>query len=179
MYTLLKLDTSPILYKQTNVKFMHSFSEWMYCVLFRWNVEWGKNIGSCFYFFYLLYTDAWALTVVCRYRSISVVCARENIKQITRQWNVESEIPWNTIMYKFSSSLEPFYDHFWAHLCILHGGLICIAFCPSVCPSVCLSLDNNSYLGKYYSYESETLPQYKALIGAYRKNTYYTLGSIF
>ncbi len=45
--------------------------------------------------------------------------------------------------------------------------------------SVCLSLDNNSYLGKYYSYESETLPQYKALIGAYRKNTRYTLGSIF
>ena len=25
----------------------------------------------------------------------------------------------------------------WAHLCILHGGLIYIAFCPSVCPSVC------------------------------------------
>ncbi len=45
--------------------------------------------------------------------------------------------------------------------------------------SVCPSLDNNSYLGKYYSYESETLPQYKAFIGAYRKNTYYTLGSIF
>ena len=46
-------------------------------------------------------------------------------------------------------------------------------------PSVRLSLDYNSYLGKYYSYESETLPQYKGLIGAYRKNTYYTLGSIF
>ena len=30
----------------------------------------------------------------------------------------------------------------WAHLCILHGGLICIAFCPSVRPSVCLSLDD-------------------------------------
>ncbi len=43
---------------------------------------------------------------------------------------------------------------------------------PSVCLSVCPSLDNNSYLGKYYSYESETLQQYKALIGACRKNTY-------
>ncbi len=48
----------------------------------------------------------------------------------------------------------------------------------SVCLSVCLSLDNNSYLRKYYSYESETLPDYKAFIGAYRKNTYYTLRSI-
>ena len=48
----------------------------------------------------------------------------------------------------------------------------------SVRLSVRLSLDNNSYLGKYYSYESETLPQYKAFIGAYRKNTNYTLGSI-
>ncbi len=28
----------------------------------------------------------------------------------------------------------------------------------SVRPSLCLSLDNNSYLKKYYSYESETLP---------------------
>ncbi len=26
---------------------------------------------------------------------------------------------------------------FWAHLCILHGGLICIAFCPSIRLSVC------------------------------------------
>ena len=39
-------------------------------------------------------------------------------------------------------------------------------------------MDNNSYLGTYYNYESETLPQYKALIGTYRKNTYYILGSI-
>ena len=30
----------------------------------------------------------------------------------------------------------------------------------SVCLSVRLLLDNNSYLEKYYSYESETLPQY-------------------
>ena len=29
---------------------------------------------------------------------------------------------------------------FWAHLCILHGGLICIAFCLSVPPSVPLSV---------------------------------------
>ncbi len=49
----------------------------------------------------------------------------------------------------------------------------------SVRPSVRPSLDNNSYLGKYYSYESEILSQYKALMGAYRKNTDYTLGSIF
>ncbi len=26
--------------------------------------------------------------------------------------------------------------NFWAHLCTLHGGLICVAFCPSVCPAV-------------------------------------------
>ncbi len=45
--------------------------------------------------------------------------------------------------------------------------------------SVSLSLDNNSYLRKYYSYKSETLPHYKAFIGTYGKNTYYTLGSIF
>ncbi len=36
---------------------------------------------------------------------------------------------------------------YWAHLCILHGGLLCVAFCLSVC----LSLDINSYLKKYYS----------------------------
>ncbi len=45
---------------------------------------------------------------------------------------------------------------FWAHLCILHGGLICVTFCPSV--SVTLpkfTLDNNSYLRNRY--ESETL----------------------
>ncbi len=28
---------------------------------------------------------------------------------------------------------------FLAHLCNLHGGLICMAFCLSLCPSVCLS----------------------------------------
>ena len=28
-------------------------------------------------------------------------------------------------------------NYFWAHLCMLHGGLICIAFRPSVCLSVC------------------------------------------
>ncbi len=46
--------------------------------------------------------------------------------------------------------------------------LLCITFCPFFRPS----LENNPYLGKYYSYESETLPQYEGLIGAYRKNTY-------
>ncbi len=41
---------------------------------------------------------------------------------------------------------------FWAHLCNLHGGLICIAFCLSVCSLSVCSLDltkkgeNNSYL---------------------------------
>ncbi len=49
----------------------------------------------------------------------------------------------------------------------------------SVHLSVRLSLDNYSYLRKYYSYESETLSQYKALLGACRKNTYYNLGGIF
>ena len=39
---------------------------------------------------------------------------------------------------------------FWAHLCILHGGLICVTFCPSVRPSARLSLDKNVYLRKYY-----------------------------
>ncbi len=51
--------------------------------------------------------------------------------------------------------------NFWAHLCELHGGLICVAFRLSVrlsvCPSVCLSvtnirLDNNSYLVKYVNF---------------------------
>ncbi len=37
--------------------------------------------------------------------------------------------------------------NFWADLYILHGGLICVAFCPSVC----LSLHKNSYLRKYTS----------------------------
>ena len=36
----------------------------------------------------------------------------------------------------------------------------------------------NLYLGKYYSYESETSPQHRGFIGASRKNTNYTLRSI-
>ncbi len=66
-----------------------------------------------------------------------------------------------------------------ANLCILHGGLLCITFCPPVCPSVTLPLDNNSYLHKYYSYESETSPQHKDFLCASWKNTNYTLRSIF
>ncbi len=49
----------------------------------------------------------------------------------------------------------------------------------SVCPSVNFSLDINSYLRKYYSYRSETLPQCEAHICASRKNTNYTLRNIF
>ena len=40
-------------------------------------------------------------------------------------------------------------------------------------------LDKNSYLWKYYSQESKTLPQYGAFIHASRKNTNYTLRNIF
>ena len=36
--------------------------------------------------------------------------------------------------------------HFWAHLCMLHGGLICVAFCLSVWTWPKFSLDQNSYL---------------------------------
>ena len=36
-----------------------------------------------------------------------------------------------------------YFTHFWAHLCILHGGLLCVAFWPSVCQL--FELDNNSY----------------------------------
>ena len=49
----------------------------------------------------------------------------------------------------------------------------------SVCPSVChwiiihISLDNNSYLRKYYRYKSETSPQHKSVIGVHRKNPNY------
>ncbi len=61
------------------------------------------------------------------------------------------------------------------------GSYASLSVCPSVCPSVRLSvtLDNNSYLKKYYRQESETLPQYKAFICASRKNTKYTLRNIF
>ncbi len=34
--------------------------------------------------------------------------------------------------------LEMPWTIFWAHLCKLHGGLLCVAFCLSVCMSVCL-----------------------------------------
>ncbi len=36
---------------------------------------------------------------------------------------------------------------------------------------------DNSYLGKYYNYQSET-SQFKAFIGACGKNSYYTLRTI-
>ncbi len=39
-------------------------------------------------------------------------------------------------------------------------------------------LDNNSNLRKYYSQDSKTSPQYKAFIGASRKNANYTLRNI-
>ncbi len=46
-------------------------------------------------------------------------------------------------------------SNFWAHLCMLHGGLICVTVCLSVCPSVGRTgpkvVENNSYLGKYCS----------------------------
>ncbi len=32
---------------------------------------------------------------------------------------------------------------FWAHLCMLHGGLIGVTFCPSVCLSVCKRNSDN------------------------------------
>ena len=66
---------------------------------------------------------------------------------------------------------------------ILHGGLICIAFCLSVCLSVWtrpkIRLENNSYLGKYYGQQFETLPQYRGCFGAFWKNTNYTLKRFF
>ncbi len=50
------------------------------------------------------------------------------------------------------------HEYFWAHLCQMHGGLLCIAFCLFVCLSVTRQklLDNNSYLGKYCTYGHET-----------------------
>ena len=54
----------------------------------------------------------------------------------------------------------------------MEGSYASLSFCPPVRPSfrpTVIIHDNNSYLEKYYSYESETLPQYKALIAAYRK----------
>ncbi len=54
---------------------------------------------------------------------------------------------------------------FWAHLCALHGGLICVTFCLSVCPSVRtwpkIRLDNNSYLWKYLNHPHGLLQLYK------------------
>ena len=42
-----------------------------------------------------------------------------------------------------------------------------------------ITLDKNSYLEKYTSYEFETLPQHNAFMDASRKNTNYTLRNIF
>ncbi len=42
-----------------------------------------------------------------------------------------------------------------------------------------ISLDKNSCIGKYYSYEFETILQHEALVDASSKNTNYTLRSIF
>ncbi len=73
---------------------------------------------------------------------------------------------WNEVEFLFDVvSLEThlpgawqYFEQFsWADLCIhvLHDGLVSATFClsvrPSVHPSVCLSLDNNSYLKKYFS----------------------------
>ena len=52
--------------------------------------------------------------------------------------------------------------NFWAHLCKLHGGLICIAFCLSVCLSVCLCLLRLHYapLQWYMGYLCTSRAQY-------------------
>ncbi len=57
----------------------------------------------------------------------------------------------------------------------MHGGLICLAFCLSVVWTGPKITENNSYLGKYYRWEAETLPLYRELLGALWKNTNYTL----
>ncbi len=56
---------------------------------------------------------------------------------------------------------------YWARLCILHGGLICVAFCLS---GLYWSDEFNPYLGKYWSYQSATLPQYREFLRWFRKN---------
>ncbi len=58
------------------------------------------------------------------------------------------------------------------------GSYVSLSVRLSVRPSVCHTF-NNSYLRQYYRYESETLLQYKAFIGASRKNTDYTLKNVF
>ncbi len=39
-------------------------------------------------------------------------------------------------------------------------------------------MPNNSYLRKYYGFDSETSPKFTVFLGALRKNTNYTLRSI-
>ncbi len=51
--------------------------------------------------------------------------------------------------YLFNDNLSQYFLlslYIWAHLCLLHGGLLCIAFCLSVCHTF-----KNSYLRKCYS----------------------------
>ncbi len=52
------------------------------------------------------------------------------------QRSFRSKVTWVKVSLKLilsAGGLTPMSSFtFWAHLCILHGGLICIAFCPSV-----------------------------------------------
>ena len=65
--------------------------------------------------------------------------------------------------------------------CCTVGSYASLSVCLSVC-HVTIPLDNNSYISKYYSCDSETLPQHKAFImfiDASMKNTNYTLKNLF
>ena len=50
-------------------------------------------------------------------------------------YNLFNKNPWHTGSRSKSQAFV--LNVYWAHLCILHGGLICIAFCLSVRLSVC------------------------------------------
>ncbi len=76
-----------------------------------------------------------------------------------------------TALFVTVKSRWPSPSNFWAHLCILHGGLICIAFCLSVCLSHLIKINISK------SIVARSMKLYHSIksLGASRKNTDYTL----
>ena len=70
----------------------------------------------------------------------SVTCQHCNVSLSSgSQWSFPGESLTNPCNPGFKY-VAVYINFYWAHLCMLHGGLIGVTFCPSVCLSVCLSV---------------------------------------
>ncbi len=94
-------------------------TQWMHCM---------RNVTITLSYFYHSQIKKFAFSEVCRFEELFST-------YVSWQWRDRSKASWNKYLVLLSRpTLQKGKHGFWAHLCTLHGGLICIAFCLSVCP---------------------------------------------